>query len=296
MTLTHATGFRCFMLGAAMLTARAAGQAAAPPPGEPAILVSVGAQASVETIHPGDRLLLAFRFEIAPHWHIYWKNPGDTGAATEIRIDAPEGFEVGEILWQRPQSIPGPFITYGYENEAVLLVPIAAPNELADGQTTFKADLNWLVCQQSCLMGDAASTLSIATSSTPRSTDESAAEGLHDDIAKYEVDNQRVREWLELIPRDLADVEGASIERSGNAVSLTGPAGGATEVTFFPSHSPGVTANILVQEIVGDRFRVVLEASIDHASTLGVAPMVSGVIALGDSDDDPSYSFEVKVN
>lgn len=296
MTLTHATGFRCFMLGAAMLTARAAGQAAAPPPGEPAILVSVGAQASVETIHPGDRLLLAFRFEIAPHWHIYWKNPGDTGAATEIRIDAPEGFEVGEILWQRPRSIPGPFITYGYENEAVLLVPIAAPNELAEGQATFKADLNWLVCQQSCLMGDAATTLSIATSSSRRSTGDLSGQTSTDYFAKYQVDSARVREWLELIPRDIADVEGASIERSGNAVTLAGPAHGATSFAFFPSHSPGVTANVVLQEVVGDRFRVVLEASIDHASTLGVAPMVSGVIALGDSDDDPSYSFEVKVN
>ena len=38
---------------------------------------------------PGQTLLLGLRFELIPHWHVYWRNPGASGAAPVIRWTLP---------------------------------------------------------------------------------------------------------------------------------------------------------------------------------------------------------------
>ncbi len=38
---------------------------------------------------PGQTLWLALRFELIPHWHIYWRNPGASGSAPLIRWTLP---------------------------------------------------------------------------------------------------------------------------------------------------------------------------------------------------------------
>jgi len=48
--------------------------------------------ANVSAIAPGQPFMLGFKFTIAPGWHIYWKNPGDSGLPTEVKLNLPEGF------------------------------------------------------------------------------------------------------------------------------------------------------------------------------------------------------------
>jgi hypothetical protein len=293
MTPFHAIQATAAVLTTSLSASPIADQPVAPPSGNPPALVTVLAEAGVETIHPGEKFLLAFHFDIAPHWHIYWKNPGDSGASTEINVVAPDGFEVGEILWQRPQLIPGMFTTYGYEDEAVLFVPITTPAELSAGEATFKADLNWLVCQESCLMGETSLTIVVETSATPVRVGDSSGSAGDDPLVEFRIDSERVREWVTLVPRDLATVEGATIAREGNRISITGPAHGETVLTVFPAHSSGVSTRIVKQMIENDRFTVILQAEINPTATLGEAPIASGVIALGTKVEDPSSSFEV---
>ena len=95
-----------------------------------------------------------------PHWHTYWRNPGDSGLATELQWTLPKGMTAQEILWPAPKKIPiGNMANYGYEGTAMLVVPVwvdanfkaplASSSESASVAIQLQA--NWLVCKQECI-------------------------------------------------------------------------------------------------------------------------------------------------
>jgi thiol:disulfide interchange protein DsbD len=106
---------------------------------------------------PGTTLWLGLRFELTPHWHIYWRNPGDSGEAPRVDWQLPVGWRAGDIQWPTPQRIPvGPLVNYGYEDSVTLVVPIAVPPEQVAGvPVDISADVNWLVCREECIPQDA---------------------------------------------------------------------------------------------------------------------------------------------
>lgn len=122
-----------------------------------------------ETIVPGETFWVALRQEIAPHWHTYYREPGDSGLKTRIKWDLPEGFSTGEIHWPEPKEyVDGPLTTYIYENEVLLMVPIQAPDSLKPGsEITLQADVSWLECKEICLPGKAQVNLKLPVSNAP---------------------------------------------------------------------------------------------------------------------------------
>jgi DsbC/DsbD-like thiol-disulfide interchange protein len=112
---------------------------------------------SVDAAVPGQEFLLGVRMKLKPHWHTYWINPGESGAATKVVMSGPAGFEFGEIQWPLPTRIEiDGGVTYGYEDEVLLLIPVKAPKELGTtGNVTLTADASWLVCKESCIEGNA---------------------------------------------------------------------------------------------------------------------------------------------
>ena len=46
---------------------------------------------SRDSVAPGERFKLALVQKLAPHWHTYWLNPGDSGEPTQIKWDLPPG-------------------------------------------------------------------------------------------------------------------------------------------------------------------------------------------------------------
>ena len=57
-----------------------------------------------EGIAPGKPLWLGLQIEHQPHWHTYWKNPGDSGLPTTLRWQLPAGVTAGEIAWPTPKQ------------------------------------------------------------------------------------------------------------------------------------------------------------------------------------------------
>ncbi|MCE2657691.1 MAG: hypothetical protein LW854_05500, partial [Rubrivivax sp.] len=47
-------------------------------------------------VAPGQPIWLGLKIEHAPHWHTYWRNPGDSGLPTTLQFELPAGFSVGE--------------------------------------------------------------------------------------------------------------------------------------------------------------------------------------------------------
>lgn len=114
--------------------------------------------AEVGSVKPGMTFDVALRLELDPHWHVYWKNPGDTGLTTSVDWIVPEGVQVGELEFPIPEKIitPPDFVSYGYEGELFFLAKVTVPEGLAAGETlSLKADASWLACEQMCIPGGA---------------------------------------------------------------------------------------------------------------------------------------------
>jgi thiol:disulfide interchange protein DsbD len=101
---------------------------------------------------PGKPALVGLRLRMEPHWHTYWKNPGDSGLPTKIQWILPDGWKAGEIQWPYPRPLPvGPLMNYGYEDEVVLLTELTPPAGAQPGAAPIRAKAEWLVCKDICV-------------------------------------------------------------------------------------------------------------------------------------------------
>ena len=67
---------------------------------------------------PGQPLHVALRQQIAPGWHTYWRNPGESGLPTTIDWSLPPGFTAGPIQWPTPERfVVDPVVGYGYHDD-----------------------------------------------------------------------------------------------------------------------------------------------------------------------------------
>ena len=128
-------------------------------------------------VAPGQTLLLALEQKIAPHWHTYWKNPGDSGQPTSIEWKLPQGATASDILWPAPKRFDvGPITNYGYEDRVVLLTEIRLPQGLTPGSTaTIGAEATWLVCREECIPQQATLSLSLPVGPTAKPSLEHSA-------------------------------------------------------------------------------------------------------------------------
>ena len=69
-------------------------------------LVKADLLAEPASIAPGQTFWVGVRLRMKEHWHTYWRNPGDSGEATSITWDLPQGFKAGPIQWPTPNRIP----------------------------------------------------------------------------------------------------------------------------------------------------------------------------------------------
>lgn len=124
--------------------------------------------ASVAEIRPGERFDIALRLELDPHWHAYWKNPGDTGLAPSVDWVAPEGLNFGELMYAAPERIitPPDFVSYGYEGEVFFIAEVTVSEDLPAGQrVAIQADASWLACETMCIPGSAKLALELPAAS-----------------------------------------------------------------------------------------------------------------------------------
>jgi hypothetical protein len=106
---------------------------------------------------PGASLVVGVLLEIAPGWHVYWKNPGDSGLATDVQLGLPPGFVAGPLGWPLPVefSQPGDLIGYGYEGSVLLAYEVRVPERLPAGTLAVTASVSWLACKDVCVLGSA---------------------------------------------------------------------------------------------------------------------------------------------
>jgi thiol:disulfide interchange protein len=125
--------------------------------------VTASLVAETRSIVPGRQLHLALRQQIAPGWHTYWSNPGESGLPTTIDWSLPQDFRAGPIVWPTPERFTaGPVVGYGYKDEVLLPVMIEVPAGLRLGSSvTLSAHASWLACSDICIPEDAELSISV---------------------------------------------------------------------------------------------------------------------------------------
>ena len=142
-----------FLLALAALSVLAVDAAAR----DPAVVTTPQVRAELlahapEGLQSGKPVWLGLRIEHAPHWHTYWKNPGDSGLPTTFEWKLPAGLEAGAIEWPTPQRYAiGPLMNYGYENQLLLPVPVTVTDAPLGDTVTVQLRADWLVCKEVCI-------------------------------------------------------------------------------------------------------------------------------------------------
>ncbi|HVP13564.1 MAG TPA: protein-disulfide reductase DsbD domain-containing protein [Phycisphaerae bacterium] len=128
--------------------------------------VSVQGFADRSAVAAGETLNLAVSLKMDKGWYIYWQNPGPLGGLpTEVEWTVPAGYQVGRTRY------PVPHLKYDkilkgdaniYPGEAVFLTPVRVPKAVEAGkEATFTVKASWLVCEKSCIPGQAQISLTL---------------------------------------------------------------------------------------------------------------------------------------
>lgn len=122
----------------------------------------------VESIQPGQAFWVAVNMELDAGWHTYWRQAGETGFATSIEWQLPEGFTASSIYWPVPEKFEEEGIVgFGYKNKAFLMVEIMPPLNLdLSKPVTLSANVEWLACKESCIPGEAKLELTLPVKET----------------------------------------------------------------------------------------------------------------------------------
>jgi len=173
---------------------------------------------------PGLPLDLLLALDIRPHWHTYWRNPGDSGEAPRIDWTLPPGVRAGPLQFPAPEVIRvGPLANFGYSGRALHPVTLRIPADWPVGEPiAVRAQAHWLVCEEYCVPESAVLDLTIPTAAQAGPSDPR----VRDDFA-------RARAGLPAGTIDGAELAGSP---SGLRLSLpSAPLGGAPKtVRFFP--------------------------------------------------------------
>jgi len=178
------TTLRAFALALALAAASSSHAVAA------ARLVEARLIAESRAAAPGSETWIALHLSLPDGWHVYWKNPGDSGTPPRLDWRLPAGVEAGEIAWPAPSRFAmGPLANFGYEGEVVLPVPVRVSPAAGPGESlALRGTAHWLVCKEECI-----------PESQEVALDLPIAAGVAEDAA----DADRVRAALAAVPAEL---------------------------------------------------------------------------------------------
>jgi thiol:disulfide interchange protein DsbD len=105
-----------------------------------------------DDLHSSRSVRIGVLFDLDPGWHLYWRNPGETGLPTVLRWQV-DGGEVGATAWPAPSVFAeseGLFTSYGYADQVLLGTEV----QLQEGDRrprVARVDAELLACEIECI-------------------------------------------------------------------------------------------------------------------------------------------------
>jgi thiol:disulfide interchange protein/DsbC/DsbD-like thiol-disulfide interchange protein len=134
---------------------------------------AIPVQVAVQSFTLENKPYLAISFQNFPHWHTYWKNPGDAGLAVknQFMLNGKE-IKLTEEEWPAPKRFieNGTQWAYGYVGSYTLYYRLekADLNKLAG--KTIELNSTWLVCKHICIPGQKKISFKISSGKVVTST------------------------------------------------------------------------------------------------------------------------------
>lgn len=229
-------------------------------------------------VAPGGTIALAFAQELQDGWHVYWKNPGDSGLPLEFLWTLPEGAKAGPIDYPAPHRVAvGPLVNFGHEGEPVFLTSLTAPANAPVGSTLkIGLEATWLICADICVPETGAFSLEIPVVETPQA-DEGAA-------ALF----ARARAAMP------AAYEGeASFSVSGESLTLRLSSAPETDAVYFFPEAASASEPAAAQKFSRDGEALTLTIR-GGAELAAVGDRLDGVIAFGEGAEQKAFSLSAE--
>lgn len=97
-------------------------------------------------------ILIGVFIELDIDWHIYWRNPGDSGMPTSIDFDLHDGVTITDIKWPEPKAFEyDGLVSYGYEKQVLLLADLSVSESFKLSSLKITANLKSLICRDVCI-------------------------------------------------------------------------------------------------------------------------------------------------
>lgn len=182
-------------------------------------IVTARLVADTVRFQPGKPFTAGLHLTIAPGWHVYWENPGDTALPVAVSW---EGAKTSALRWPLPERYQekGAVTVFGYEDETLLLTTVTPPRSES---LALKAKADWLVCETICIPGEAELSLTLPAGEPSPSPDSSL-----------------IKRFDARVPRSTARIVNASARQQADRWLITlevEPRGRIT--TFFPRTMEG---------------------------------------------------------
>jgi suppressor for copper-sensitivity B len=136
-------------LAAALAAApAAAGSGASDWAGEPegrARLVS-----ALEGVGPDGRLVLGVEIRLAPGWHTYWRDPGESGAPPAFDWSGSENLAAAELRWPAPRRFQA-FGLDGFGWEDAVVFPVQASAARPGEPVRLRLKVDYQICEEICV-------------------------------------------------------------------------------------------------------------------------------------------------
>ncbi|MFK7960680.1 MAG: protein-disulfide reductase DsbD domain-containing protein [Phycisphaerales bacterium] len=296
--------------GAATLGAAASAQSSSPPsrfgspggvpqliipgfegperPSEIGEIAILRAEADVELVVPGRTFHLVMHVVLARDWHTYWEFAGASGAPMDIDLKLPGGFLAGPPRYMRPKSFKGPEgVTYGYERETRIFVPITAPKTLDPNvPVSITADVTYLACRDVCLFGNRTLTLELPAADSAGASPGKPSLAVARDYAHVPLP-------ISAIPGATAKIE---VEGDRRTLVMTMPHSGVADAAWFPSVRPGLTYGKPLITRDASNFTVRVPFTAKSGNALGRPMVVRGVLGLGTDPAGPAWTIDIPVD
>lgn len=171
---------------------------------------------------PGQTLFIGLRLDIDEHWHVYWNGLNDSGYPIQLELEAPAGYEIGQVLWPAPERLvhaDGEILDHVYHDSVTLIVPITVPTEANAGESvTITGSADWLVCKTVCILeSEDKLTITLPIAAYARRSGDAP-----------HFDKTRSR-----LPSPIGQTDGVEVKRSGDTLNVFSL--GASTIAFYPA-------------------------------------------------------------
>ena len=245
--------------------------------------VSMTVRACTPTAHMGGTVMLACTLTIPEGWHVYWTNPGISGAPTTIEVEGPKGLIVDAVRYPRPMVFEDQSgVTYGYKENVTLLVPVQVPDIVPEDMDHLNLSIrgDWFVCRDRCFIGSDTQSISIPLSRTP------------DPLESWVAPLLGRHSW----PKPLQTRPRTTAVCTDGKLIITGPPTQSGGIGFLPDPTPGVQFGQPEIKLSEEQFFIEIPFNFKPSDALGQKPFAQGLLTFGDKATMTSYQVSVPLD